>query len=1144
MNLLKIQQRFFLSAMLLCLFLGYGQESAKLPEMTPPSPEAYGLTKYGDMPINEFTGMATASIPIYTYKAGHLQLPISLNYAGAGVKVDQLSTWTGVNWTLNAGGVIARTVNHNPDEYVNKRYFVEDFQGMTLANGTNDAIVLNYMFAINDLVWDIKPDVFNFSFAGHSGSFYLDKDYIPRFTKIENELKIEIVGTDTDMKNRLRFGKTFCITTPDGVRYYFGGEATENSFLTYTGHENITYNSPTAFYLYMIQHPIKGTILLEYETIANSYQIKMSQSQSYTKITAKTNEPPVGNVLENEHTCDDSGLESSIGIPITINNKVFNAKILKRIYSSDNTVSIDFNTVNGPSAHFKKALTSIEVKNTTTLLKKATFTYFYPGGILVASRFFLTKVEFNKEFINATTTGRKYEEYGIEYNDPGGLPQRFSFSQDHAGYFNGKPNQNLFPQTQHIAFKLNNQNHSNRNPVFSYASKGTLTKLTYPTGGYTQFEYEAVPAKDYDHQNASLSIWRNNPALIPSSKTSSAYLGLGNAPFDPNGSPSANPGLVTDQELIVNIFATATDYMGHTDRINFKVTDLTTATSVLRSGIMGPAEIGTGLYHFNGTFTFNLLKGHSYNIEFYNDYNSSASFDATAYFSFIKGFKIVDDIGIRVKRITDFDTSTNKALTKRYYYESSKKLNQNQIDKLDFVEMPNYVRESAFVKCCRFSDNVIYHTTTMFTFYRATLHSSPLGDFLEDRDKKYTDVTISYGGDNFEQGGIEKTFFYEKNHFNFTFKENDAPPGNSNHGNYFEEEFLKYTGNANDAKNGMPIKTTQLIKKNDVLFKISQEENSYDQSILNGISGITGGICYLLHCQRPNEMYDNFKLGQYSLFSKKIELVSTVAKEFIDPVPVTELNELSYRTVTSVENYEYGALAGLPIKNTFSTSDNNLIKEIHTTYVNQGATLSGIDANQANAYNSLFAQNRISEPVQTEQYENTNGQLKKLSTQRTLYKNWGNNPNAIYPEVIQASKGTASLEDRITFLEYDSQGNINLVSMKNGPRTRYFYNNRNQVIQKVVNYPASIIPPSIPEDPFEPTVNPGTESSPCEWHLHYPSSQVTDYHYHPVTHMLDKITDPNCQSIFYEYDALNHLKRIRNEQGEIIKEFDYNYRTQ
>lgn len=42
--------------------------SQELPQITPPSPTAFQMTRYGDVPINESTGKISPSIPLYTYQ--------------------------------------------------------------------------------------------------------------------------------------------------------------------------------------------------------------------------------------------------------------------------------------------------------------------------------------------------------------------------------------------------------------------------------------------------------------------------------------------------------------------------------------------------------------------------------------------------------------------------------------------------------------------------------------------------------------------------------------------------------------------------------------------------------------------------------------------------------------------------------------------------------------------------------------------------------------------------------------------------------------------------------------------------------------------------------------------------------------------
>ena len=44
--------------------------------------------------------------------------------------------------------------------------------------------------------YDTEVDVFNFSFDGYSGSFFLDENFNPIYQENENELKITILGNE------------------------------------------------------------------------------------------------------------------------------------------------------------------------------------------------------------------------------------------------------------------------------------------------------------------------------------------------------------------------------------------------------------------------------------------------------------------------------------------------------------------------------------------------------------------------------------------------------------------------------------------------------------------------------------------------------------------------------------------------------------------------------------------------------------------------------------------------------------------------------------------------------------------------------------------------------------------------------------
>ncbi len=109
-------KKLILSAFILTVQTVTAQEGVTPPainiaEHVPQSPTVAGLSKYFDVPVNMNTGQPNISIPIYTIKTGNITVPVTLSYNAGGIRVNEHAGWVGMGWSINTGGIINKRVN-------------------------------------------------------------------------------------------------------------------------------------------------------------------------------------------------------------------------------------------------------------------------------------------------------------------------------------------------------------------------------------------------------------------------------------------------------------------------------------------------------------------------------------------------------------------------------------------------------------------------------------------------------------------------------------------------------------------------------------------------------------------------------------------------------------------------------------------------------------------------------------------------------------------------------------------------------------------------------------------------------------------------------------------------------------------------
>jgi len=101
---------------MMILFLNISIAYSQIQQVIPPSPTASALGQYIDNPVSLYTGKPVIKIPLYQINMNDFSLPISLSYDAKGIQVGQVASNVGLGWSLNAGGIITRSVHGSPDD--------------------------------------------------------------------------------------------------------------------------------------------------------------------------------------------------------------------------------------------------------------------------------------------------------------------------------------------------------------------------------------------------------------------------------------------------------------------------------------------------------------------------------------------------------------------------------------------------------------------------------------------------------------------------------------------------------------------------------------------------------------------------------------------------------------------------------------------------------------------------------------------------------------------------------------------------------------------------------------------------------------------------------------------------------------------
>lgn len=512
--------------------------------------DTWNFIQYGNFDTNPYTGTVSISIPIYTYEDPDFTFPISLHYGSNGMVPNRTPGFVGHDWSLSIGGVVTRTVRGIPDDepYNGRMEFwttpfmlaspvllssppfrigVSDLYGFTslprspqnvygfaylhfeeiapVSNGsvedrffpmyvfskslTEPLITLygkyenpaaatglyrtgvtttaSYLTPPKAMFYDIQPDIFHFNVCGYSGDFVMGlcnevKVYNTNVPAGEISVAFENDALDgNNSSNGIPYGgwKRIVIKVGDGTKFIFENKAsswysynTENSNVAETAGSY----SRNAWHLSSIESINGRKVELKYERVASGFRI-----------------PPLGGVrywidTNNGYYTPESSILQYI--PLLEKVVVDNTEICLNYEEDDRN---------------NKWLQAVTINHGSKNIKTASLNYINQFNGIDLRRVFLRSVSVSGE-------GNYQMEYlGIDSSLGVNAPEVGTPNLDHWGFYNSKSMYLAALNYNRSGEEVIDARYHKSAPDSTSAKFGMLSKMKWPTGGYTTYTYEA-----------------------------------------------------------------------------------------------------------------------------------------------------------------------------------------------------------------------------------------------------------------------------------------------------------------------------------------------------------------------------------------------------------------------------------------------------------------------------------------------------------------------------------------------------------------------------------------------------------------------------------------------------------------------------
>ncbi|NAS12391.1 RHS repeat domain-containing protein [Poritiphilus flavus] len=1132
---------------------GFYQEELDKLVKVPNSPEAEAFSKYGDTDVSMYSGTPNISIPLHIIEGSEMNFPLSLTYDASGIKVEQLATWVGLSWNLNAGGRITRIANGLPDDYINGGYKtindsrVVDSIASYLANtskqfGTEQEVqgYFKFLDSINKNLIDAQPDIYKVSAPGLNTTIVFDTNDNNQPKSLDNpRIRIDQVNRSTLGYNQIIGWE---ITNEDGTKYHFNQTELTKRNGNDTSVNGVISNEYVSSWLLTKIESANRKDLFELEYVSMGYwpqeQLASTALRATTTILDFVTYYPESSVAERFGGGAGYFVDQSFLSSIKHNNRV--VADLSRGSRDD-------------------------IDNNGTNARLSDITFYDYAGSTIKSISFLNNSYFNSDANNGSPTnyldirlkldglqikggdGVVYQNYKFEYDRPDQLPSRSDKGQDFAGYYNEASNSVLYPKYETGNFVFEG---ADREPNADKAKIGLLKRLMYPTGGYSEFSFEGNLAEVNEINQITESP---SEIELSADDPTNANLYLTEEGFLPDlqygditNIPKVEIGgfLIEEQDFYDISFtgsALNADIEAHLVYFGSADCDPQCFSNIDPKRFTDyetmPSEHVPWRSENKVTESVELLKG-KYKILILLDENSQGNYDNITWRISrqinVTSINNLDQGGVRIASIIDYDADGKHLKGKKYEYVKSK-INF----KPELSTLKGYGSNLALVRTVSYPKG-----------------DEPIVVYPKVREYQVDSLGVSEGFVEFNFYDADKGLVPRPNH---PF-ENNYYPGLT--GGEIESQ-ITY----NDSTEVVATKHIDYFETYNRPIKVNgltvfyeaehigdyiciKDEGSYftysnvqGQECGDGISSPEYGVnfCNPTPCQNWASWMDTqygglvfretFVNGAYGGVS-----VTRDSLFFKDPLD-------NVQVITQVAETEYEDSLYLPKKSRTVDSRGEVLETTYT-YPHEFPT----------DYASLISKNDLTEVVKskTVKLDTLGTQLQFVASRKQDYFTSG---AVVLPSKIYTSKigdADTDMEERVE-VTYYSNGNVKETRKTNGSTTVYIwgYNDdiyllatlENTTYNDVSSYISNLQTLSIAD-----TDN--CKVSTCKEELlrqglnnlrtQVPEAMITTYTYDPLIGVTS-ITDPKGYTIYYEYDSANRLKAVRDANNNLMSDYEYQY---